>query len=213
VAGADIVSEFVVSGFQSFKSLSFGPCKPFDIGRDGLNLGEGAGTLMLTSDAGHVQDTQKICACGGASSNDSNHISGPSRTGEGLYIAVQKAMDATNTTAENLDYISAHGTATPYNDEMEAKAFTLAGIENVPVNSYKGYFGHTLGAAGVIETALSVHSMRANVLFNTLGFNELGVPDVINVIKGLKNRTVNKVLKTASGFGGCNAALVLCKTE
>jgi 3-oxoacyl-[acyl-carrier-protein] synthase-1 len=126
---------------------------------------------------------------------------------------VQKAMDATNTTAENLDYISAHGTATPYNDEMEAKAFTLAGIENVPVNSYKGYFGHTLGAAGVIETALSVHSMRANVLFNTLGFNELGVPDVINVIKGLKNRTVNKVLKTASGFGGCNAALVLCKTE
>lgn len=213
VAGADMLSEFVVAGFQSFKSLSFGPCKPFDAARDGLSLGEGAGTLILTSDAGHVQDTQKICACGGASSNDSNHISGPSRTGEGLFIAVQKAMAATNTTPENLDYISAHGTATPFNDEMEAKAFNLAGLGNVPLNSFKGYFGHTLGAAGVIETVLGVHSMRSNVLFNTLGFNELGVPDPVNVIKGLKNRTVNKILKTASGFGGCNAALILCKTE
>ncbi len=211
VIGADIASEFVISGFQSFKSLSNGPCKPYDLNRDGLNLGEGAAAIVLSTERSAVVKGQAIEICGGASANDANHISGPSRTGEGLYLAVKKAMEISHTKAEDVQFISAHGTATPFNDEMESKAFSTAQLNHAPLNSMKGYFGHTLGAAGVIETAISLKSMRSNVLLKTLGFKEYGVPEAINVLGEHLETQVNCSLKTASGFGGCNAALILKK--
>jgi 3-oxoacyl-[acyl-carrier-protein] synthase-1 len=211
VIGADIASEFVISGFQSFKSLSNGPCKPFDLNRDGLNLGEGAGTIVLSSDPALVKDDIKIRILGGATGNDANHISGPSRTGEGLYIAVKHAMDITQTKAADIGFISAHGTATSFNDEMESKAFAWAGLSHAPLNSMKGYFGHALGAAGVIETVISIQSLRKNILLKTLGYSEYGVPDPINILASNVETNVNCCLKTASGFGGCNAALIIRK--
>jgi 3-oxoacyl-[acyl-carrier-protein] synthase-1 len=111
-----------------------------------------------------------------------------------------------------MDYISAHGTATDYNDEMEAKALSSAGLEGVPVNSFKGYFGHTLGAAGIIESALAVDSMRNNELFRSAGFGNPGISRDINVLTDHLAKEVNHCLKTASGFGGCNAAIVFKKT-
>ena len=209
VTGGDAVSEFIVSGFMSFQALSPDPCKPFDGNRTGLSLGEGCGTVVLTADSTKTGYSQQVEYLGGATSNDANHISGPSRDGEGLYLSIAPAMEEAQVTPQDLDFISAHGTATPYNDEMESLALTWAGLGNVPVNSFKGYIGHTLGAAGVIETILSIYSIRNNILFKSAGYRENGVSRPLNVITEHTRRPVRKVLKTASGFGGCNAAMVV----
>src|SRR6202012_4784891 len=144
VAGADVISRFVLSGFGSFQAISPGPCKPFDAARDGINLGEGAGTIILSTRMIHREG---IKLSGGSVSNDANHISGPSRTGEELCQTITRSLRDAGLTPGNIDFISAHGTATLYNDEMEAKALTLAHLQSAPVNSLKGYYGHTLGAA------------------------------------------------------------------
>jgi 3-oxoacyl-[acyl-carrier-protein] synthase I len=208
VIGCDILSEFVISGFQSFQSLSPGPCKPFDADRNGLSLGEGAGTMILTSNPAFNTYAQEIIISGGASSNDANHISGPSRTGEGLFIAISKTLAETAAKPGEIDYISAHGTATPYNDEMETQALFRSGMTNIPVNSMKGFFGHTLGAAGVIESIIGMHSILNNELYPTAGFEMLGVTENINIIKDYRQKNINNFLKLASGFGGCNAAVL-----
>jgi len=207
INGTDIISEFIVSGFNSFKSLSNGPCRPFDKTRDGLSLGEGSGTIILTVD----HDTSgkcRIIAGDGYSTNDANHISGPSRTAEGLFLAISRVMKRSPSAIE---FISAHGTATPYNDEMESIAITRAGLQDVPVNSFKGYWGHTLGAAGVIESIMGKYSMRNGILFNSKGFSEAGVSNPLNIISSPERREINNCLKIASGFGGCNAAILYQK--
>jgi 3-oxoacyl-[acyl-carrier-protein] synthase-1 len=208
VTGGDIISEFVISGFQSFQALSTEACRPFDANRTGLSLGEGCGTVILTSDQNMAGEGKPVAYLGGATSNDANHISGPSRDGEGLYLSVAATMKEAGVTAGDLDFISAHGTATPYNDEMESLALSWAGLENVPVNSFKGYIGHTLGAAGVIETILSIFSIRNGILFKSAGYSENGVSRPLNVVTDNIYMPVRRVLKTASGFGGCNAAIV-----
>jgi 3-oxoacyl-[acyl-carrier-protein] synthase-1 len=209
VTGGDIISEFVVSGFQSFQALSPEACRPFDRDRTGLSLGEGCGTVILTADPSKAGEGRPVMYLGGATSNDANHISGPSRDGEGLYLAIAAAMKEAEVAPGDLDFISAHGTATPYNDEMESLALAWAALENVPVNSFKGYIGHTLGAAGLIETILSVYSMKNDFLFKSIGYQNIGVSRPLNIIEQNIHQPVNTVLKTASGFGGCNAALVL----
>jgi len=211
VTGGDRVTEFVISGFQSFQSLSPGPCKPFDAARDGLSLGEGCGTLVLSREHSLCGIPEKIVVAGGCSSNDAHHLSAPSRTGEGLYLAIRGALNEAALCPADIDYISAHGTATDYNDEMEAKAYSWAGLEAAPVNSFKGYFGHTLGAAGVIESALAVESMRSNELFRSAGYENPGTSKSINVLTDHRAVEVKHCLKTASGFGGCNAAVVFTK--
>ncbi len=205
VTGADIVTEFVVAGFESFKSMSELPCKPFDAKRDGLSLGEGAGTIIVTKEK--KQGSVKLLR--GASANDANHISGPSRTGEGLFIAANNAIQ----NEQLIDFISAHGTATLYNDDMESHAIKRLHLSNTPVNSFKGYFGHTLGAAGVIETILTKHSMLNNYIFKSLGIETPGVASSINVATEHQEKVLNRCLKLSSGFGGCNAAIVLEKNE
>ncbi len=211
VAGGDIATEFVISGFQSFQALSSEPCKPFDLNRKGLSLGEGCGTIVLSANPPDTGSTSILLA-GGAVSNDANHISGPSRTGEELSMAMNTAIAESGILNLDIDYISAHGTATPFNDEMEAKAISLSGLSEVPVNSFKGYWGHTLGASGIMESAALIRSMKMNCLFRSAGYETLGVTETINVIKETTYKPVNTCLKTASGFGGCNAALVFRKT-
>ena len=209
--GGDIVTDFVVSGFQSFQSLSSKPCKPFDAARDGLSLGEGCGTIVLSRHHSLCGIPEKIIVAGGSCTNDAHHISGPSRTGEGLYVAIRRALREASLAPLDIDYISAHGTATEYNDEMEGEALSRAGLERSPVNSFKGYFGHTLGAAGIIESALAIDSLRDNELFRSAGFETLGISRHINILTDHIAKEVNHCLKTASGFGGCNAAIVFKK--
>lgn len=205
VTGADLITAFILSGFQSFQAISPEPCKPFDAARAGITLGEAAATLLLST-----RKTQgAILLSGGSVSNDANHISGPSRTGDELFLAIRNALRQAGVSAEEIDFISAHGTATRYNDDMEAKAINLARMESVPVNSLKGFYGHTLGAAGLVESIVSLHSLKENILFPTMGFSNPGTEMRINVIKELTAAKLEKCLKTASGFGGCNAAIIL----
>jgi 3-oxoacyl-[acyl-carrier-protein] synthase-1 len=208
VTGGDIVSRFVVSGFMSFMSLSPAACKPFDKDRDGLSLGEAASTIILSK---HKTEPTNLIFKGGASANDANHISGPSRTGEGSFFAIKKALAEAGIDATSIDHISAHGTATVYNDEMESIAIDRLGMNKVPVSSFKGNFGHTLGAAGLVETAILLAEMKSNLMIKTTGFNELGVSRDINVVSETTNKALNTCLKMASGFGGSNAALIIQK--
>ncbi len=211
VLGADILSKFVVSGFRSLQALSSDACRPFDAGRNGINLGEAAAAMVLSADPQKVSGEYAVAMTGEGVSNDANHISGPSRSGEELALAIGNALASARIRKADIDFISAHGTATVYNDEMESKAFFLAGLEGVPMNSLKGYYGHTLGAAGVLESVISVRSLLNNDLIGTAGFQTRGVSMPVKVAVKTKPYPLKKILKTASGFGGGNAAVVFEK--
>lgn len=209
IAGADIITQFVLSGFRSFHAVSDMPCRPFDANRNGITLGEAAATIVLSVQKPDTKETIQLS--GGAVSNDANHISGPSRTGEELHQAIEAAVQEAGIQKSAIDFISAHGTATIYNDEMESKAINLSGLQEVPVNSLKGYYGHTLGAAGLVETVASVHSLKENIILPTPGFEVQGTTQPLVVSGALQTGVYSNCLKTASGFGGCNAAIVLRK--
>lgn len=212
VVGADVLSQFVVTGFNCLQALSPLPCKPFDRKRSGVNLGEAAAAVILTAKPEQLGITPIVKIVGGGLSSDANHISGPSRTGEELGNAITQALHEAHLQTDNIDFISAHGTATRYNDEMEAKAFTGLGLNHTLTNSMKGYFGHTLGAAGILETVMSARSLQQNEMIATHGCQEPDTP-LINVCLEPEKRDVNICLKTASGFGGCNAAILLQKVH
>jgi len=211
VTGADTISRFILSGFQSFHAVSDALCKPFDANRNGINLGEAAATVVLSVHAPKTQDPI-IRITGGGISNDANHISGPSRTGAELAHAMDIAIRESGVAKSAIDFISAHGTATVYNDDMESKAITINGLNKVPLNSLKGYYGHTLGAASILETVISLQSLRQNILIPTKGFETPGTEEPVNVCNELRHTALNIFLKTASGFGGCNAAIVVEKS-
>lgn len=213
IIGGDLLTEFVISGFESFKSVSISLCRPYDQNHDGLNLGEGVATLIVSTDASKVKDKKPIMLAGGSTSNDANHISGPSRTGEELKMAIESALAEAGLTADDIDMADAHGTATVYNDEMEAKAINLSGLGSKPLISLKSYFGHTLGASGLIETIVCIEALRQQMIPRTLGFENAGDTMHVNVSTQTSPATLRNIVKTASGFGGCNAALVLSTTN
>ena len=210
VSGGDIASEFVISGFNCLKAISDQHCRPFDKQRNGVNLGEAVGTALISSTKS-TNSHLPIEMLGGSVSNDANHISGPSRDGEGLAKTIEKTISEAQLSKSDIDFISAHGTATIFNDEMESKAIHRMGLASVPVNSFKGYIGHTLGAAGVVETIMSSMTMQQNILIKSIGYEANGVEMALPIITENKDKSINHTLKLASGFGGCNASLMLKK--
>lgn len=208
VIGADVLSPFIVSGFQSLKALSDEQCRPFSANRKGLNLGEAAATVVYTVDDA-ADDGWRMLA--GAVRNDANHISGPSRTGEGSYRALSSVLDDSGLTADDLACLNVHGTSTLYNDEMESIAINRAGLSGVPVNAMKGYFGHTLGAAGILETLLTMRALENGKVPATRGFDELGVSMPVQVSAEHLDTGKKAFVKLLSGFGGCNAAAAFVK--
>ena len=203
VCGADSQSRFIVSGFQSLKALSPEPCRPFDMERLGLNLGEAAATIILGKGVGDWTLGP------GAIRNDAVHISNPAKDGEGSCRAL-KAVVSDGDKA-SLAFINAHGTATFFNDQMESVAIERAGLAGIPVNAYKGCYGHTMGAAGVLETILSMAAIDDHTILATRGFEELGVSGRISVSASHQSTDKTAFVKMLSGFGGCNAALLLEK--
>ena len=201
VTGMDLAPDFIVSGFQSFKSLDEERCRPFDARRKGLNLGEAAATIVYGK-----EKRPGIRLVRGSIRNDANHISGPSRTGEGLFRALKTALG--DVPADDIAFISAHGTATPYNDQMEAVAFSRADLQSTPVFSLKALFGHTLGAAGILESVIAVKALEQGLVLPSSGFEEPGIEGTINISTTLSKTDKRFCLKTLSGFGGCNAALL-----
>ena len=204
VCGADSQSRFIVSGFQSLKALSSEPCRPFDMERTGLNLGEAAATMILSRKA----EKDAMWAIGpGAVRNDACHISKPAKNGEGSYRALTAVVG--DCSSEDLAFVSAHGTATIFNDQMESVAIERAGLSAVPVNGYKGYYGHTMGAAGVLETILSMAALDDHTILGTKGFEELGVSAKIRLSATPQTTEKEAFVKMLSGFGGCNGAVLI----
>lgn len=208
----DVISDFVVSGFSSFHALSNSICKPYDQDRTGINIGEAAASILVTSKLQSLSD-DAVEILGEGSANDANHISGPSRTGEGLVRSTTSALKEANLPIHDIDFISAHGTATIYNDAMEATAFNRLGMEHIPLHSLKGYFGHTMGAAGLLETIIGMKSLSQNILIASAGFENIGVSQPLNIISKTSSTELNTFLKTASGFGGCNTSAIFRKVS
>ena len=206
VCGIDLQSPFIISGFLSLKALSETECRPFDIERNGLNLGEAAATLILSRD--NRADGWHIA--GSAIRNDAFHISSPSPKAEGCQMVIETVMEGKK--PSQLAVINAHGTATLYNDQMEARGLIRTGLANMPTNALKGYYGHTMGAAGLLETILTLHSIDHQTIIGTRGFDELGVSGNIHIVKDNIPTAQTDFLKIISGFGGCNAAIYLSKT-
>ncbi|WP_336690540.1 MULTISPECIES: beta-ketoacyl synthase N-terminal-like domain-containing protein [unclassified Chryseobacterium] len=210
VVAGDEISEFVISGFNSFQAIGTEICKPYDKNRDGINIGEAAAAVYITSTPDENENFSfKIL--GDSAINDANHISGPSRTGDGLFASINNAMTEAQLSAEKIDFISAHGTATIYNDEMEAIAFNRMNLQNIPLNSLKAYYGHCLGASGLLESIISMESALNKTLIPSKNFKETGTSQPLNIIRENQSAEIKYILKTASGFGGCNAAIVLEK--
>ena len=241
VVGAEVQSRFIVTGFQSLKALSDEACKPFDANRKGLNLGEGAAAVVLssgteacsafannkadataehTSAPCHSEHTSTCChserseesawqLVDGVIRNDANHISGPSRTGEGSYNALRYLLPLVD--PEDLAFVSVHGTSTLYNDEMESIALDRAGLSDVPVCALKGTFGHTMGAAGILETILGMLALEEGIVLPTRGFETLGVSRPVRVSASEQPAKGNSFIKLLSGFGGVNGAILLRK--
>lgn len=202
VVGCDVVSHFIVSGFQSLKAMSPEPCRPFDIERVGLNLGEAAATLILSRNnnsqsSWHIEN--------GAIRNDAYHISSPSPKGEGCANAIKYVIEDID--IQSISALNVHGTATMYNDQMESKAIAASGLSNIPSNTLKGYLGHTLGASGILETIITKCSVEQGELLATRGFNEIGVSGRVNISNKPFSVDKNSFVKIISGFGGCNAAI------
>ena len=204
VTGAEVQGRFIVSGFQSFKSLSEEPCRPFDIERLGLNLGEGAATMILTSkpsseESWVIEDGRIRC--------DAYHLSSPHPEGEGYYLALEDVKGC-----GKIATLGVHGTATMYNDQMESKAIARAGLSDIPLTSLKGCFGHTMGAAGILETILMMRALEDGLILGARGFEEIGVSGKVNISSKNRPSDSKTFLKALSGFGGVNAAIRLEKT-
>jgi 3-oxoacyl-[acyl-carrier-protein] synthase-1 len=210
VVAGDIVSNFTLSGFKSLQAISNKPCSPYSKNRNGISLGEAAVSVAISSKINSKNIAEII---GEGESNDANHISGPSRNGEGLFKSINKALNMACLSGNEIEYICAHGTATVYNDEMEAQAFNRLNMQDIPLNSLKGYFGHTLGAAGLLETIIATKSMNNNYLYKSYGFNKIGLTLPLNIIKKNQKKNLSIILKTASGFGGSNVAILIKKCK
>lgn len=218
VCGCDTPRQFILSGFQSLKALSPEPCRPFDMERMGLNLGEAAATLILSKNP--IQGNSWRMG-DGFIRNDAFHISTPSKTADGLYLSLQRTLESytkeISSACEQIDlkehlaFINAHGTATLFNDQMESVAIGRAGLSDLPANAYKSFWGHTMGAAGILETIISMKAIDDDTILGAKGFSELGVSGKMNICA--ENRQTDKkgFIKMLSGFGGCNATIWAAK--
>lgn len=219
VCGCDTPRQFILSGFQSLKALSPEPCRPFDMERMGLNLGEAAATLILSKNP--IQGNSWRMG-DGFIRNDAFHISTPSKTADGLYLSLQRTLESftkeISSTCKQIDlkehlaFINAHGTATLFNDQMESVAIGRARLSDLPANAYKSFWGHTMGAAGILETIISMKAIDDDTILGTRGFAELGVSGKMNICA--ENRPTDKkgFIKMLSGFGGCNATIWAAKS-
>lgn len=212
VIGVDVLSRFTIEGFRSLHALAPGPCRPFDANRSGTSLGEACAALVLTKDR-NILRTPLGIFLGSGIAQDANHLSGPSRTGEGLVRAIQGALRGAGLSASDVSAINAHGTATVYNDAMECIAIERCGLEHVPLSAFKGWFGHTLGAAGILESSIALQALKKGIVLRTAGMLDPAFATRINVLGRDVQTTGQVLLKTAAGFGGINAAILLRTTD
>jgi 3-oxoacyl-[acyl-carrier-protein] synthase-1 len=214
VGGTDCLSKFTINGFKTLLILSDTDCKPFDNDRKGLNLGEAAAFLVLESEAVVQKQNKKVLAyvSGYGNANDAFHQTASSENGEGAYLAMQKALKVANISSEDIDYINAHGTATPNNDASEGAAMKRVFRNNIPdFSSTKAFTGHTLAAAGAIEAVYSVLALQQNVIFPNLNFKTSITELNMYPITKIKEKELTHVLSNSFGFGGNCSTLIFSK--
>jgi len=212
VVAVDAVTEFVFSGFSSLMALDPDTAKPFDKNRAGLSLGEGAGFVLLMKRERAEKEGHSIMGevAGWAVSEDANHMTGPSREGVGLRLSIQKALKKAGLPSGEVGAISSHGTGTVYNDSMEMKAYNAVFADRmVPIYSIKGALGHTMGAAGLIETVIALEVLKKRIIPSTVGLTDID-PEAAGWVS-CEKRSLDKqvVLINNAGFGGVNASLVI----
>ena len=216
VGGTDALAKFTINGFKTLMILSDTYNTPFDNDRKGLNLGEAAAFLVLESDEVVEKSNKKVLAyvSGFGNANDAFHQTASSENGEGAFLAMQKAFKLADLKPEDIDYINAHGTATPNNDLSEGRAILRIFNDNVPdFSSTKAFTGHTLAAAAAIEAVYSVLALQHNLVFPNMNFKR--PMEEFNLIPqtALKEKNINHVLSNSFGFGGNCSTVIFSKSE
>jgi len=210
--GTDSLSKFTLNGFNSLMILDKNHNRPFDKQRNGLNLGEGAAFMVLESEnVVNGREDKILCELTGyANANDAFHQTASSDNGEGAFLAMSNAIEKSNLTVEDIDFINAHGTGTINNDLTEAIAIRRLFGEHDPLfSSTKPFTGHTLGAAGAIEAVFSILSLRNHMIFPNLNFSEpMEEVPVTPVTELMENVTIRNVLSNSFGFGGNDSSLI-----
>lgn len=214
VGGGDAISNFTMNGFDSLGIYDTEWCKPFDNDRKGLNLGEGAGFVLLESQNSIEISGNKILAqvCGWANANDSFHQTASSPEGTGATLAVTQAIKKAEISADQIDYVNAHGTATPNNDLSESTALTnVFGDTIPPFSSTKAHTGHTLAASGGIETVFSVLAIQEDIVLPNLNHATPMAETGYYPVTKVESKKINFVLSNSFGFGGNSTSLVFSK--
>lgn len=214
VGGTDALAKFTINGFKTLMILSDTYNTPFDNNRKGLNLGEAAAFLVLESDELVQKTNKKVLAyvSGFGNANDAYHQTASSENGDGAFLAMEKALKIANLQPSHIDYVNAHGTATPNNDLSEGRALIRIFGDNTPeFSSTKAFTGHTLAAAAAIEAVYSVLALQNNVVFPNLNF--VTPMEEFNLIPQttLKNKEINHVLSNSFGFGGNCSTVIFSK--
>lgn len=211
VGGSDALSAFTLNGFKSLMILDQSPCRPFDATRAGLNLGEGAGYLVMQRE----QEAMKwYCRlAGSANRNDAYHQTASSVEGDGAYLAMAEALASAGLSPEDVDYINVHGTGTMNNDAAESAAMLRLFADALPAfSSTKAFTGHTLAAAGGVEAVLSVMALHRGILYPNLNFREPIEPyGLVPVVEFTQGRDLRCVVSNSFGFGGNCSSLVFTR--
>ena len=214
VGGADCLSKFTINGFKTLMILSETNCTPFDENRTGLNLGEAAAFIVLESDEVIKTKNKKVLAyvSGYANANDAFHQTASSENGEGATLAMKKALKVARLKPSEIDYINAHGTATPNNDQSESRAILNVFKSGTPdFSSTKAYTGHTLAAAAAIEAVYSILAIQNNTLFPNLNFKNPISSTNLKPITEVRQKKIQHVLSNSFGFGGNCSTLIFSK--
>jgi len=208
VVGVDVLYEFVMAGFGSLNALDPAPCRPFDAARRGVSLGEGAGAMLLSQ---HARESVGVSLLGYGGANDACHVTGPDRQGAGIALAARRAIANAGLDFAAIDFVHLHGTATPANDATEAMGLAgLFGGRTPPAFGSKGQTGHTLGAAGVLETIAAIAALQRSAVPANVGLQHSDVDQGLDLVRSARPLAkARHALKVASGFGGVQAALVL----
>ena len=211
--GYDVLCRFVMKGFDVLRALTRDAIRPFDRRRSGTLLGEGAGLVLLAREQDAADGPRLGRLLGHASGSDGSHIAAPDPNGRGLEYSVRAALAEAGVAPSAIDFVSAHGTATPLNDRVETtvlKRVLGRRAHEIPVNSIKGYMGHTMGAAATLEAIMCLLAARHGVIPPTFGLEEPDPEcDLDYVPRTPRPARPRIMLSTSAGFGGCNASLVL----
>lgn len=209
VGGVDSLCNMTLYGFNALQLISSKPCRPADLNRDGINIGEAAGFALLERDPSASNTEKPIELLGYGECSDAYHMSSPHPQGNGAYSAMQQALTMAGLQPDQIDYINLHGTATPANDISEDKAIYRLFSDKVACSSTKGFTGHTLGSAGILEIVLAYIAIKEGIIPVSLNTREVDNDIRSNIVTKTIYQNVHRVMSNSFGFGGNNASLII----